>query len=112
MKLYFNTDYDTELTLESDNVTRLIIEAVSLNKLLNQDSYIGFNNYLNHHCEECAGSVRTKSNTIIYIIREEGENDAYLIAKESSEGVKLSYITCDKEFLYNRIVKQISTEVL
>ncbi len=107
MKLYFNTTYNTELTLESDNIHNLLTEACDIRKLLNEDSYIGFNNYLNHHCEDCKGSVRIQSNILVYIMEEDtNEGRYYFKCRETDEGVSLSKITKDS-MMFDRITKKI-----
>ena len=110
MKLYLETRYNTEATVESEDVMHLLEATIALRALVNNDSYIGFNNYLNHQCEECKGSIRLKDNVLVYILEDHNKEIAYLRAYETPEGVRLNlYTTEDKDlFLYNRMIKSIA----
>ena len=108
--LHLNTRYNTETTVSSDNLLHLIEAVTSLNALVNNDSYIGFNNYLNYNRVECKGSIRLKHNVLVYLIDDVNGDCAYLRAYETPEGVKLNlYTKEDKDlFLYNRMIKVIA----
>ena len=110
MKLFFETVYGCELTLEGDNVHHLLKGIEELRALLNLNSYIGFNNYLNFHCDDCVGSSRIQDNMITYIIKN-GDETYFLKAVEHAEGVSLRVIRANKELMYNRLVKKLNVDI-
>ncbi len=110
MKIYFNTNHNTQLTLEDDNIHYFCEALTDIKQFVNADSYIRLNNFLNHDCEECIGSVRVSETTLLYVLEgvyEDNQQRYYLLASESSYGVKLKVVTASMKLMYDRYSEKL-----
>jgi hypothetical protein len=124
MTLYINTGiHDTELTIQSDNEHKLIelLTNNSLRMFLNEDSYIGFHNYLNLNTTNSVTFSMTGkisglayTDTIDIFIMNDEINDPYIVTfTKLSEGIKVDkYSTDDRPFLYNRMIRKYSLPLM